>query len=163
MFYFHSRVWSRNTHPAERYWSQDMVLLHWCQCTWLTHFAHLREMSLSRVSRLPFVRVGQNWGHTIGKYHNLVWRIFIFKMKLLKNCTYFMIAEPLIWSVGSCPASPPAARSLPPLSMYLGSCGLHTDIPYTGWLRKNATTLIVNFTNIVDETDFFFFFFFFFL
>ena len=29
---------------------------------------------------------------------------------------------------------------------------------YTGRPRKNATTLIVNFLNIVDETEFFFFF-----
>ena len=29
-------------------------------------------------------------------------------------------------------------------------------IPYTGWPRKNATTLIVNFMNIVDETELFF-------
>ena len=28
---------------------------------------------------------------------------------------------------------------------------------YTGWPRKNATTLIVNFMNIVDETEFFFY------
>ena len=42
-------VWSRNTHPAERYLIQDMIL-HWCQCTWQTHFAHLREMSFSRVA-----------------------------------------------------------------------------------------------------------------
>ena len=27
---------------------------------------------------------------------------------------------------------------------------------YTGWPRKNATTLIVNFMNIVDETELFF-------
>ena len=26
---------------------------------------------------------------------------------------------------------------------------------YTGWPRKNATTLIVNFMNIVDETELF--------
>ena len=26
---------------------------------------------------------------------------------------------------------------------------------YTGWPRKNATTLIVNFINIVDETELF--------
>ena len=26
---------------------------------------------------------------------------------------------------------------------------------YTGWPRKNATTLIVNFKNIVDETELF--------
>ena len=31
--------------------------------------------------------------------------------------------------------------------------------PYTGWPRKNATTLIVNFKNIVDETELFFFLF----
>ena len=30
---------------------------------------------------------------------------------------------------------------------------------YTGWPRKNATTLIVNFKNIVDETELFFFLF----
>ena len=29
---------------------------------------------------------------------------------------------------------------------------------YTGWPRKNATTLIVNFKNIVDETELFFYF-----
>ena len=29
---------------------------------------------------------------------------------------------------------------------------------YTGWPRKNATTLIVNFKNIVDETELFFFY-----
>ena len=29
-------------------------------------------------------------------------------------------------------------------------------INYTGWPRKNATTLIVNFINIVDETELFF-------
>ena len=28
---------------------------------------------------------------------------------------------------------------------------------YTGWPRKNATTLIVNFKNIVDETELFLF------
>ena len=28
--------------------------------------------------------------------------------------------------------------------------------PYTGWPIKNATTLIVNFMNIVDETELFF-------
>ena len=26
------------------------------------------------------------------------------------------------------------------------------DASYTGWPKKNATTLIVNFMNIVDET-----------
>ena len=31
-------------------------------------------------------------------------------------------------------------------------------LAYTGWPRKNATTLIVNFMNIVDETDFLFLF-----
>ena len=30
---------------------------------------------------------------------------------------------------------------------------------YTGWPRKNATISIVNFKNIVDETELFFFFF----
>ena len=29
---------------------------------------------------------------------------------------------------------------------------------YIGWPRKNATTLIVNFMNIVDETELFFFY-----
>ena len=29
---------------------------------------------------------------------------------------------------------------------------------YTGWPRENATTLIVNFMNIVDETDCFLFY-----
>ena len=29
-------------------------------------------------------------------------------------------------------------------------------VAYTGWPRKNATTLIVNFKNIVDETELFF-------
>ena len=32
-------------------------------------------------------------------------------------------------------------------------------ISYTGWPRKNATALIVNFMNIVDETEFFIFLF----
>ena len=27
-----------------------IMILHWCQCTWQTHFAHLREMSFSRVA-----------------------------------------------------------------------------------------------------------------
>ena len=44
------QVLSRNTHPAERYLSQDIMILHWCQCTWQTHFAHLREISFSRVA-----------------------------------------------------------------------------------------------------------------
>ena len=44
------QVWSRNTHPAERYLIQDIMILHWCQCTWQTNFAHLREMSFSRVA-----------------------------------------------------------------------------------------------------------------
>ena len=26
------------------------MILHWCQCMWQTHFAHLREMSFSRVA-----------------------------------------------------------------------------------------------------------------
>ena len=30
---------------------------------------------------------------------------------------------------------------------------------YTGWPRKNATNVVVNFMNIVDKTFFFFFFF----
>ena len=30
-------------------------------------------------------------------------------------------------------------------------------ITYTGWPRKNATSLIVNFKNIVDETELFLF------
>ena len=29
-------------------------------------------------------------------------------------------------------------------------------VPYTGWPRKNATTLRVNFKKIVDETELFF-------
>ena len=29
---------------------------------------------------------------------------------------------------------------------------------YTGWPRKNATTLIINFKDIVNQTDFFFFY-----
>ena len=44
------QVWSRYTHPAERYLSQDIIILHWCQCTWQTHFAHLQEPSFSRVA-----------------------------------------------------------------------------------------------------------------
>ena len=46
------RVWSRNTHPAERYLSQDIMIIHWCQCkcTWHTHFAHLWEITFSRVA-----------------------------------------------------------------------------------------------------------------
>ena len=32
----------------------------------------------------------------------------------------------------------------------------HNMVHYTGWPRKNATTLIVNFKNIVDETELFF-------
>ena len=27
-----------------------LMILHWCQCTWQTHLAHLREMSFSRVA-----------------------------------------------------------------------------------------------------------------
>ena len=34
------QVWNRNTPPAERYLSHDIPILHWCQCTWQTHFAH---------------------------------------------------------------------------------------------------------------------------
>ena len=44
------RVLSRDTHPAERYLYQDIMILHWCQCTWQTHFAHLREISFPRVA-----------------------------------------------------------------------------------------------------------------
>ena len=33
-------------------------------------------------------------------------------------------------------------------------------ILYTGWPKKNATTLIINFKDIVNKTIFFFFFFF---
>ena len=29
---------SRNTYPAERYSSQDIMILYWCQCKWQTHF-----------------------------------------------------------------------------------------------------------------------------
>ena len=32
---------SRNTHPAGRYLSEDVMILHRCQCTWQTHFANL--------------------------------------------------------------------------------------------------------------------------
>ena len=35
-------------------------------------------------------------------------------------------------------------------------CGQVFAFSYTGWPRKNATTLIVNFINIVDETELFF-------
>ena len=38
--------------------SQDIMILHWCQCTWQTHFANLREISFSSVASL-FVIVGQ--------------------------------------------------------------------------------------------------------
>ena len=44
------RVWSRNTHPAERYLSQDIMTLHWCQCTWQTHLLIIYEMSFSRLA-----------------------------------------------------------------------------------------------------------------
>ena len=30
--------------------NQGIMILHWCQCTWQTHFAHLQEMSFSRVA-----------------------------------------------------------------------------------------------------------------
>ena len=49
-YYSHSEFGSRNAHPAERYLSQDIMILYWCQCTWQTHFAHLWEMSFSRVA-----------------------------------------------------------------------------------------------------------------
>ena len=44
------QVWNRNTQPSERYLSQDTMIWHWYQCMWHTHFAHLREMSFSRVA-----------------------------------------------------------------------------------------------------------------
>ena len=37
------QVWIRNIQPAERYLSQVIPILRWCQCTWQTHFAHLRK------------------------------------------------------------------------------------------------------------------------
>ena len=43
---------SWNAHPVQRYLSQDIMILHWCKCTWQTHFAHLRNMSFSRVASL---------------------------------------------------------------------------------------------------------------
>ena len=36
----------------------------------------------------------------------------------------------------------------------LGLDIISQNVPYTGWPRKNATTLIVNFMNNVDETYF---------
>ena len=50
-------VWSRNTPPAERYSSQDIMVLH-CQCTRQTHFANLRGLYQFQ-ELLPFVRVRQ--------------------------------------------------------------------------------------------------------
>ena len=41
------------------------------------------------------------------------------------------------------------------LSMELQYCSGCSSMHYTGWPRKNATTLIVNFKNIVDETELF--------
>ena len=37
----------------------------------------------------------------------------------------------------------------------LQRCNILYKTCYTGWPRKNATTLIVNFMNIVDETELF--------
>ena len=53
------RVWSKKIHPAEKYLSQDIMILHWCQCTCQTHFAHLREIKCHFQELLPFVRVRQ--------------------------------------------------------------------------------------------------------
>ena len=52
MLYFQFRVLSTNTHSAERFSSQDIMTLHRCQCTCVTHFSHWREMpfSTSRVA-----------------------------------------------------------------------------------------------------------------
>ena len=41
------------------------MILHWCQCTWQTHFAHLWEMSFSRVASFC-----HEYGSTVG---GLIW------------------------------------------------------------------------------------------
>ena len=53
IFYFHSEFGTETLILLKDiYLSQDIMILHWCQCTWQTYFANLREMSFSRVA--PF-------------------------------------------------------------------------------------------------------------
>ena len=65
------RVWSRNTHPAERYLSQDIMPLHWCHCTWQTHVLLIYE-KFHFQELLPFVRVRQKSCHTVTPWRKVV-------------------------------------------------------------------------------------------
>ena len=47
-----------NTHAAKRYVMQDIMIFHWCQWKWQTHFALLQEMSLQMVTCF-LAKVGQ--------------------------------------------------------------------------------------------------------
>ena len=44
MFYFQSKFWAETLILLKDIFllSQDIMIFHWCQCTWQTHFAHLR-------------------------------------------------------------------------------------------------------------------------
>ena len=50
------RVLSRNTHPAERYLSQDTMMLHWCQIVNDRHTLLVSKLFLLS-NLLPFVEV----------------------------------------------------------------------------------------------------------
>ena len=49
MFYFQSEVWAE-TLILLKHLSTDIMILHWCQCTWQTDSARWWEMSFSRVA-----------------------------------------------------------------------------------------------------------------
>ena len=46
----------RNTHPTKRYVRYDIMIFHWRQCKWQTHFALLREMSLLSLASFCQIR-----------------------------------------------------------------------------------------------------------
>ena len=73
------RVWSRYTHPAYRYLRQDIMILHWCQCKWQTHFPHLQKHHF--IDLLPFVKVGQ-YSHPVLLTNNDV-GVFVEKLEEL--------------------------------------------------------------------------------
>ena len=68
--------------------SQDIMILHWWQCTWQTHFAYLREISFSRVA---------SFSQSMAKFRLPYWdKNYLFKNKnviLLSHITQFQEEE----------------------------------------------------------------------
>ena len=54
-----------NTHPAKRYFRQDIMVYYWHQCKWQTHFPLLQQMSLLSLASFCQSRAEMLWCHPI--------------------------------------------------------------------------------------------------